>query len=589
MTLTPRPVQRECLDAISRARASGARRALVVLATGLGKTAIAGFDIRRVMAERRGRVLYLCHNTYILGHARKTFEQVLGPAFSHGFFHGGERKEFEAVDVLYASFGAMHLWREAFFPQEFDYIVVDESHHSHAQTYRPTVTYFEPRFLLALTATPDRADLQDIRSLYGEEIFDLPLEHALARKLLAPVDYRIEADTVQQMRKLPSPVGRMSIGQLNRLLFIPRRDEEIIRIIQERMREVEQPRVLIFCTSRGHADHIARLFPGASALHSKLPIHQQMARWRAFTTGSTPVLTTVDKLNEGVDVPEANLIVFLRSTSSRTVFLQQLGRGLRKTPGKDKVLVLDFAANCERLQMLQDLWQKVRSLSRAEGAERTGQTFLIDVGRIEFSESALDVLDILRGIRRGYTKERLIAELQQVHRDLGRTPRGRDMYGLYQAGEVRGDEELYRRVFGSWPNALRAAGIEEDNPRMLRREANRRIVERFQALAIELGRTPTVYDTWRAGKEGRLPDLVTLRQHYAYHALLVRAAKLPPTAFGQRQEELIGELQRLQIELGRELTVKDLLASSTPPPEELIAYFGSTREALRAFKKRLAG
>src|SRR3989344_7880335 len=200
----------ECLEALKSARNDGIGRALVVMASGLGKTVVAAFDIKSFLERFGGRVLFLVHQNDILDQAYETFVDVLGEGYGFGYMHGTQ-KDLEYVDVLFASFQTMRLWRDSFEPDTFAYIVVDESHHTPAETYLPTLEYFNPKFLLGITATPERTDLQDIRKVYGEEVYSLPLEDALAQGLLTPVDYRLLTDEIQNLSVLKTPIGRLSV------------------------------------------------------------------------------------------------------------------------------------------------------------------------------------------------------------------------------------------------------------------------------------------------------------------------------------------------------------------------------------------
>src|SRR3989344_1288401 len=210
MSFQARKYQAKCLDQLTESRRHGKKRALVVMASGLGKTVTAALDAKRWLTSHGGKLLYLCHQNDILEQARTTFESVLGSKRLYGYFHGQE-KDRHRVDCLFASFQTMRKNRNGFKPREFSYTVVDESHHGHAPTYRPTLDYFQPKFLLGITATPERTDLQDIRKVYGEEVYSLPLEDALAQGLLTPVDYRLLTDEIQNLSVLKTPIGRLSV------------------------------------------------------------------------------------------------------------------------------------------------------------------------------------------------------------------------------------------------------------------------------------------------------------------------------------------------------------------------------------------
>lgn len=250
---TPWQHQVDAVRKIGRHRRHGHDRALVVMASGTGKTRVAAMAAEKYLAEHpQARVLYLCHQNELLAQARRTFTEVLGEDRTHGYFHGGT-KDLHEVTCLYASFQTMAGWRDAFHRDEFELVVVDENHHSQARTYRPTLEYFSPKFLLGMTATPERADLKDIRRLFGPETYSLPLERALGQGLLTPVDYRLITDEMVDVGSLLTKHGRLTLRQLNTELFAPRRDEEILRLLQERSAEIASPRAIGFCQNIAQA------------------------------------------------------------------------------------------------------------------------------------------------------------------------------------------------------------------------------------------------------------------------------------------------------------------------------------------------
>lgn len=178
---TPRVYQRACLDKLEEIRNQGRKKTFVIMATGLGKTFTSAYEVKRLLKKAPGRVLYLCHSTYVLDQAHKEYESILGSDYSYGFFHGTE-KNLHDVDVLFASFQTMASWRTLFAKNEFRYIVVDEVHRAQAATFQPTVEYFDADFLLGLTATPYRGDGLNIADLFGEYAFRLELFEALAKR-----------------------------------------------------------------------------------------------------------------------------------------------------------------------------------------------------------------------------------------------------------------------------------------------------------------------------------------------------------------------------------------------------------------------
>ncbi len=427
--------QLEALDALQTARMDGQERALVQMATGLGKTTVIAADVKRFFSENpNARVLFLCHQNDILDQARKRFETIIGSDHSYGNFTGEGKKAYHEVDCLFASLQVMGDWRVAFHEDEFDYVAVDESHHGKAPTYEPTLHYFKPKFMVGVTATPDRHDLKNIREIFGEEIYRLSLEEAIARGLLAAVDYSVITDEIADTSILKDSLGkRLNIKKLDKVIFIPKRDEEIVRIIKDKGDDLKNVKRIVFCKSIEQAEEYAQYFDRAEPLHSKIPKWHQNNIIERFKNSEIDTLLTIDMFNEGIDIPDANQIVFLRSTQSKTVFLQQLGRGLRRVPGKDRVQVLDFVANCDRLTMLDQVWQDIKRYSSGRQPEEAKQLMRLDIGAMDFNESAREILEILAEIEtrnalyRDWTAEDSISYYTKLCSDLGRVASWRDV------------------------------------------------------------------------------------------------------------------------------------------------------------------
>jgi superfamily II DNA or RNA helicase len=394
---TPYPYQKRCLVVLKETRAQGKNVALIIMASGLGKTFTVAFDVLEWLKKNKGRILYLCHQNDILGQAKKTFESVLGSGYSYGFFTGQEKTAHKA-DCLFASFQTMSVNAQWIFsPDEFGYIVVDESHHSQAPSHLRIVEYFKPKFLLGATATPDRADKLDIRTVFGEEVFELPLEKALAQGLLTKVDYRLVTDEISLDHIDSAELDKFSLKDIDHKVFIPKRDEEIAASIDRHSAELSEPTIVVFASSITRANQLVERIPSSAAIHSKIPIKERLVTLEMFRQGMIPTVITVDCFNEGIDIPEANMVVFLRSTASERIFYQQLGRGLRLSPGKDKVIVLDFVGNVKRISMLREL---ADAIALQHSVEMTAGGNKENSFNIKFDEKAQRVLDIVKRIRK---------------------------------------------------------------------------------------------------------------------------------------------------------------------------------------------
>ena len=377
LAYTPLPHQKQCLRRLNRARRARKRRALIVMASRLGKTVTAAHFARRMIGRTRKKVLFLVHRKDILEQAKATFEAVIGgPKDRFDFFHG-KRKRRDGVQFLFASFDAIRNVRKLFDKKEFALVVVDESHHGPAATYRPTIDYFEPEFCLAMTATPDRMDLQSIREIFGEEVFSLPIEMAIPQGLLCDAEYIVLTDEIVEQRlsggrELTSEDGsKLKLLDLNRLFGIAKRDRKVVELIEAEIakHQVKNPRLIVFCPSVAYANWLASFMPNSAPIHSKLPTKVRDDRMAAFRSGTLRAALVVDQFNEGVDIPDANVAVFLRSTVSWPMFLQQLARVLTKLPGKTKALVLDLVGNCERLEMVDALRQSVGRKRQTKGPQ----------------------------------------------------------------------------------------------------------------------------------------------------------------------------------------------------------------------------
>ncbi len=471
--IKPREYQKECLAAIDKTIARGEKRALVVMASGLGKTYTAAFAVEKFFTDKPfGHVLILCHSEPILRQSKKEFKDYFGEEFSYGMYVGCD-KTTRPTNFLFATFQTMKENRKNFQKDEFDYIIVDEAHHSKARTYFPTIRYFQSEFLLGLTATPDRLDGQKIEEFYGEPVYELGFVEATKRGLIAECDYRLVLDDLSQERldEYLASNEKLSIKQLNRTLFIKKRDEEIVRLIGGYSAGVKNPKTMIFCRTITHARKIAQLMGDNAALvHKKNSDSANDRALRAFKSGEINTIISVDMLNEGVDIPDANVIVFLRNTVSPAVFYQQLGRGTRLAKGKKKVLVLDFVGNCERIKAILELKQEIDDFKlqipvteyspHGAGEADSREKFTLNTATPEFQSRIIDIITLLETVRsrKEWTCEECIAAIQQLADRLGKTILS---YTDYANSDI--EMPVYATLqnrFGSFEAAIVAAGLQ---------------------------------------------------------------------------------------------------------------------------------
>lgn len=578
--LTPYDYQDTCLGVLDEAREQNHDRALVVMASGLGKTALAGFDVRKWVARNpSARVMYLCHQNEILKQGRVTFQDVVDGSISrYGYYHG-ETKERNS-QFLFASFQTMREHYRSFARDAFDYIIVDESHHTHASTYRPVVEYFKPKFLLGITATPDRGDLQDIRTVFGREVYSLNLPEALARGYLTPVDYWLITDELVKLGSIENPY-KLSMRDLNQKVFATKRDEEIVDIIGEKSAYINHPRIMTFCRSIKHAERFHESFRDSFPIHSRMHPDEQTARLEAFKRGQVGNIITVDKFNEGIDLPEVNIVVFLRSTMSYTIFYQQLGRGLRRCEGKERMLALDFVGNCERIRMIDTLYREVEleraKIRQAENASDPSQPTVVGFGKFHFTEIAQDILQILERAERNYSRESLVEQLQLQAKRLRRTPRTRD---IKEASKVNQTVSLRKFIecFGSFNNALEEAGFSVNQTRLVDFTESSLIVQ-LQKEARRLKRTPSQQDIKVACKAKRTASAGVFARTFGSHNKALEAAGFSTlrTAPKRPKASLIVQLRR-----EAKLSGKTPRRSQVVNANTFIKTFGSWESALEA-------
>jgi len=387
------------------------KEVLAVMATGLGKTYVAAFWSKNEIKKGK-KGLLLCHETGILDQNLEIFRKILGNTVSLKTFYGNDKDwDADKADVLFASFGMFSRgWKKLFFEDEFDFIVIDESHHGQAPTYKAVIDYFNPQKMLAITATPDQMTGRDIREVFGDEIVNYPLEEAIANSWLSAIEYHILSDNLNHwaLKRLVSDVlekgKRISMKQLNETIFIKSRDEKVARII--RQHSGESKKVIIFCENIRHAEKFKKYLTGAETYHSNKSAEKNREILHSFREKNLQYILTVDKFNEGIDIPDAEVIVFLRCTDSKRVFFQQLGRGLRKIAGKEKVVVLDFVANCERLSFIREMTEKIKAFCNGNGLELSKELLTIsgDAFNFIFTSEQVDILNVIRMINASFFK-----------------------------------------------------------------------------------------------------------------------------------------------------------------------------------------
>jgi superfamily II DNA or RNA helicase/diadenosine tetraphosphate (Ap4A) HIT family hydrolase/SOS-response transcriptional repressor LexA len=430
----PRPWQHEALEALAALRKRGDRRALVAVATGMGKTWLAAFDTKQFgqsIAPKRPRVLVIAHRAQILAQAEATLSRLLDHLYGDGsttWYLGDQRDLSGQLVVASIQKLARPEGLLALAGQHFDYALVDEVHHAHAPTYRRVLARLSSDFILGLTATPERSDGVDVASIFDDNlVYQATIGDGIAEDALVPFHYVGLKDTVD-FRQIPWRNGRFDLEVLERQVAASERMERLWAAMQQHPAK----RTILFCCSKRHA-LFARNWLAARGLSTAAvfsgkgsdPCGPSLQR---LSDGQLDAICAVDLFNEGLDLPAVDRIVMLRPTESKVLFLQQLGRGLRSSPGKSRLLVIDFVGNhrifAQRLVHLLSLGEAVATPTTLrqwldgqppplpEGCLLDVELEAQDLLRQFLPRGAVASLEIYRSMREELGRRPLASELQ---------------------------------------------------------------------------------------------------------------------------------------------------------------------------------
>lgn len=464
MIYEPRGAQIEALCALEDTRREGAKRALVQAATGVGKTYLSAFDSREFK-----KVLFVAHREEILKQAATSFYHVRN-SDDYGFFTGDDKVTDKAVIFAsVATLGRMDYLKEEYFPPEyFDYVVIDEFHHAVNDQYKRIVEYFKPQFLLGLTATPDRMDGRNIYELCDYNVpYEISLKDAINKGMLVPFRYYgIFDDTDYSAIHIVR--GKYNEKELNETYIgnVYRHD-----LIYKNYCKYGSKRALGFCCSRNHAEEMAKEFSGRGipsvAVYSNSDGGYSEERGEAIRrlqSGEVRVIFSVDMFNEGVDITSVDMVLFLRPTESPIVFLQQLGRGLRKCKGKEYLNVLDFIGNYEKAG-------RVRFL--LTGTSGTDKGVYNPADNSEFPDHCiidfdLHLIDLFQAMdkKNQKIKDRIQEEFYRIHELLGKVPSRLELFTymedeVYQLAITNRKENLFKNYMDYLNNRGLLEGEEE--------------------------------------------------------------------------------------------------------------------------------
>ncbi|MGL4688232.1 MAG: DEAD/DEAH box helicase, partial [Fusobacteriaceae bacterium] len=346
--IEPNYMQEKTLDNLKRVRKNNEKKALVIATTGTGKTYLAAFD---VMEFKPKRMLFIAHREELIQNAKKTFEKVILKK-SMGVFTGGKKEE--KKEFVFATVQSLNKHLNSFSKDSFDYVIVDEAHHITSETYKTILDYLEPKFLLGLTATPERTDGKDIYRIFDNNVvMELRIKEALEEKLIVPFHYY----GISDIKDIDlSNLDLTKIDEVAKKLMVHKRTDYIVEKLNFYGYSGEKRKILGFCANIAHAKFMAEEF-NKLGIKSKVLTGENTPEERKkniekLNSQNLEVIFTVDIFNEGIDIPNINTILMLRPTSSSVVFIQQLGRGLRKSEGKEFLTVLDFIGNHNKTYLI---------------------------------------------------------------------------------------------------------------------------------------------------------------------------------------------------------------------------------------------
>lgn len=443
--IKPLPVQEEALEALDQLREEGYKKAMVVLATGLGKTYLAAF-----FAKAFQRILFIAHREEILHQAKRSFERVISNKTT-GLYYGTEKNP--DADIVFASVVTLSMKRHlsAFKPKAFDLIIIDEFHHAAAITYQRVLQYFDPEFLLGITATPDRMDNKDIYGLCdGNVAYQMHFTEAIEKHWLAPFKYYGVYDETDysKIKWLGTKYDR------EELLAVQLREDMAEKILNAWI-EHKKTRTLVFCSSIKQAIYLSNYFNshGAKtvALHSgQIEVGRKDAIL-LLEKGELDAIFTVDLFNEGVDIPVVDTLLFVRPTESLTVFTQQIGRGLRRHPEKTHCTIIDLIGNYRNADL------KLSLLDTSRNEQKKAK--LVDPIHPELCEINLElnVINLLKELsqKKQPRKEKLLYAYQDLKEELGRRPSYLELH-LYGSADSKEYKQEFRSFAGflDWANEL---------------------------------------------------------------------------------------------------------------------------------------
>lgn len=443
-------IQQEALHALNFHRNQGYTKGVVILPTGTGKTILSALDASKFP----GKALFVVHRLEILKQSMDAYKLALG-GVSMGILTGEDKENVFECDYLFASKDTLNKAETLtqFSPDYFDYVVVDEVHHGETPSYRAIFEWFKPKFMLGMTATPDRTDRKDILELFDyHKVYEITLPEVIDRGLLVPFTYHGLTDDIDYT-KIRFENNKYRVDDLERNLIVPARNKAIL---EEYLSKGGGNKAIGFCVSIKHADRMAEFFNehgvSAVAIHSQTP--DRDTEMKAFRENDYHIAFTVDLFNEGVDFPNVRTLLFLRPTESKTVFVQQLGRGLRLCSGKEDVVVLDFIGNYKKANLIRKYLSKGKKPGTGGGGPNEKTEYIYpEKCQVHFTDEVEQILNRQDEQEYVATKEDLIQAYHEVAEIVEKKPSRAD---IDQKGRFKAS--LYIKLFGSWLKFLKEIG-----------------------------------------------------------------------------------------------------------------------------------
>ncbi|MGL4731570.1 MAG: DEAD/DEAH box helicase family protein [Clostridium sp.] len=413
----PKEAQIEALYNLRKSREEGFDKGIVIAATGIGKTYLAAFD-----SKEYEKVLFVAHREEIIKQAQESFTRVR-QCNDTGLFYGDIKDvNNKVVFALVQSLGKKEYLNSEYFPKDyFDYIVIDEFHHAVSNNYKNIIDYFTPKFMLGLTATPERLDSKDVFALCDYNmVYEVRLKDAINKGWLVPFRYYGIYDDTVDYTTVEFKNGKYNDKSLEESLMINKRSDLILK----NYLKYNSKSAMGFCSSKGHAQYMADYFTknkvSALAIYSGCEVNREEAI-NKLKNGEIKVIFSVDMFNEGLDVPSIDLVMFLRPTQSPTVFLQQLGRGLRKYKDKKYLNVLDFIGNYKKANLIPFL---LSGKDREEMKTGTRNPMTYEYPEDCFVDFDFRVIDIFKTMaeKEMSIAQRIKEEFYIVKEKLGHTP-----------------------------------------------------------------------------------------------------------------------------------------------------------------------